>query len=255
MTNKLSVSLLAFLLALPFSVISFAEEASPLYKEASTGNKEAIPSDASVDALIADLAKRVLVTGTFTQQKHIQGLSKAIHSSGQFVYWRNQGIYLETQAPFFNGVTIAKQGSVQWLAPGEINHQVPPENTVRKEINALLLSILTADLAAIEARFSLDWSLSTTDWKVIMTPKNRIVAKALDRVELGGVRGDASSLDYVSVAQADGGQTSLAFVNGQTVLDDQSVAEVKREEATEFCDYFLIERAQCQSLVAQHFRS
>lgn len=206
--------------------------------------------ESSLDTLLAELKERVLVTGTFTQNKTIKGLSKSIQSTGFFVYWREQGIYLQTEQPFFNGVTIGKNGAVQWLAPGEINSNSVPENLVRKEINTLLLSILTADLVAIEERFSLSWSLRDTHWSVVLMPKSKLVAKALSRVELGGRRGQNSALEFVNVVQEDGGITALTFENRITVLNGKPSPDLSLNEAIKFCEYFLIDHANCQPLIA-----
>src|SRR5690606_42104711 len=68
--------------------------------------------------VIRQLSAVTLINGQFEQQKQLQGLDYPLTSSGHFILWKEKGLYLASEKPFFNASTITPTDIIQWQEIG-----------------------------------------------------------------------------------------------------------------------------------------
>ncbi|HWV16384.1 MAG TPA: outer membrane lipoprotein carrier protein LolA [Cellvibrio sp.] len=170
---------------------------------------------AATEEQIAKVIKQVndirFMEGQFVQQKKITGIDYPLKSQGQFMFWKGQGLYLATEKPFFNAMTITGSGMIVWQADGTAALAQEQSGIIQREVNKTLLAFFSADIAAIEQRFNVEWGFDKEQWQLSLTPKLDVIQKNM-RVAI--IRG-RQFMNELSVIGANGDQTDLSFSGQQ----------------------------------------
>ena len=162
-----------------------------------------------VETLIANLQQQSFLQGSYTQKRTLKGFSKALSSSGQFKFWRNHGLYWQTDKPFFSALTYNDKDILYWSATGELTSQQAPSVTER-HINKILLAIFSADIKELEKLFNLKINhADDNSWNIELTPSNPIVSQALVKVTLNGAR----YLEQANIFSTNGNENTIIFSN------------------------------------------
>ena len=200
-------------------------------------------TDAAVQSIIESLKQRVLVTGDFQQEKTLSGLAYTLKSSGHFIFWQKQGLYLKAEKPFFNAFTITQDQLITWQADGSGDIAAEHQGIVQREINKTLFAILSADIALIESRFEARWLINKETWQLILTPKLAVMQESLRQVVIDGSNTAAKAeLQMVQLTAGNGDHTRIEFL-------DQTVASrgvpVKQVLKAEQCRWFSLDDNFC----------
>jgi len=168
-------------------------------------------TSAATPEQIAKVIKQVndirFIQGQFVQQKKIQGIAYPLKAEGHFMFWKGQGLYLATDKPFFNAMTLTSTGIINWQLDGTGTMAQEESGIIQREVNKTLLAFFSADIALIEQRFKVDWVFDKDQWQLSLTPKMDIIQKNM-RVAI--IRGQ-QFMNELSVIAANGDQTDLTF--------------------------------------------
>lgn len=187
----------------------------------------AAQSQAATDQQIAKVIKQVndirFIQGQFTQQKKITGIDYPLKTQGQFMFWKGQGLYLVNEKPFFNAMTVTSTGVINWQADGTATMAQEQSGIIQREVNKTLLAFFSADIAAIEQRFTIEWGFDKEQWQLSLTPKLDVIQKNM-RVAI--IRGK-QYMNELSVVAANGDQTDITF-SAQQQSDQPTQAQCHR---------------------------
>ena len=170
-----------------------------------------------------------LVSGQFVQTRQLQGLPRPIISSGNFIFWRQHGLYWETLQPFYQATTFTRDEVITWLAPEGPAQPAVSKDPVQKYVNRILLSVFGADMGMIDKLFSSQWQSDGDNWSVALTPANATVEKAIAHAHLSG----AQYLQQLRVTSSSGDVSTMVFdqVQAQAQLAAAQCARFSRNGA------------------------
>lgn len=164
-------------------------------------------SSEQVAAVIKKINDIHFIQGEFTQHKKMQGIAYPLKSQGHFMFWKEHGLYLATDKPFFNAMTITGNGLITWQADGSGNIAQEQSGIIQREVNKTLLAFFSADIDLIEQRFSVEWVFEKNNWQLSLTPKLEMIQKSM-RVAI--IRGN-QYMSELRVIAANGDQTEMFF--------------------------------------------
>ena len=164
-------------------------------------------ASAQEDALSAiqqRLRTAPLLRGGFEQEKSLAGFAKPLKSQGDYLLLRGKGVIWRTRLPFASQLVLTREAIQQ---DGGFRLDAKQEPSVRL-INALMLSMLDGDLAALQSQFQLQAQLiGQQGWRAQAVPKTATLAKLFSRIELEG----DIQLRRILLLESAGDQTLIRF--------------------------------------------
>jgi hypothetical protein len=172
-----------------------------------------------IDKVVAELNGVNFVKGDFTQQKKLKGLKYPLKAQGHFIFWKNKGLYLATEKPFFNAFTITTTEMINWQENGDASVAHEQFGIVQHEINKTLLAFFGADVKLIQQRFDTEWAFDKENWQLTLMPKLEIIQKNMQQAVIQGSRymqalrlvagnGDITTIEFSSHEES-GGPSAL----------------------------------------------
>lgn len=165
--------------------------------------------ESAIQNVVQQLNSVTVIHGSFEQQKQLQGLDYPLTSSGQFIFWKEKGLYLASDKPFFNASTITADNIIHWQENGRGKISEEQSGLIQREISRTLLAFFSADVELIEARFTTQWEFDGNAWKLLLTPRHEMVRKQMRSAELRGE-------NYIKSLRIEGGNgdvTQLKFTD------------------------------------------
>lgn len=186
--------------------------------------------------IVERISQTSYVDGKFSQEKSLQGISQPLRSSGRFIFWKNHGLFLATEKPFFNAMSLLDGTMVNWKADGSGQISQEQNALVQKEINKTLFSFFSADIGLIEQRFATEWKINSPNWELTLTPKMALIEKSLKRTQIKG----SEKIESIEVLAANGDTTKITFSEQRTGTNP-SAAD---------CHWFyLLPKKQCSDIL------
>lgn len=164
-------------------------------------------AQAQIDQVVKRLSEIEVVQGAFNQQKKLQGLAYSLNAQGKFIFWRAHGLYIATEKPFFNAMTITGSDIISWQQNGTGSIAAEQSGLIQREINKTLLAFFSADIALIQQRFIADWVFEQEQWQLTLTPRLDLIKK---NMRIAVMNGD-QFLQKLVVTAANGDETTIEF--------------------------------------------
>ncbi len=164
------------------------------------------------------LAMPAFSGGDFTQTRTLAGFNHPLQSTGRYYYWEDQGLYWETNTPFFRASTFSPSRIISWSAPDTISSTEKP-GIIQKEINKVLTALLSGDISALANVFSVHAEVTQANtseeeqaghmWSAQLTPQRPTTRKVITSITLSG----GKVLQQLSIQSANGDSTHIRFSN------------------------------------------
>ena len=186
---------------------------------------------AARDDALAQLQARITMApelrADFEQEKHLKGFRNPLRSKGRILVVRDRGVVWTTLAPFPSELVLTDDRIVSRNGEGRSQVELDArEQPAIRAVNAMLFALLRGDVRALEGAFELQPTLlGDGQWRLALTPKPGILAKAFRQVTLEG----ASHVDKAVIEEASGDRTTLVFRDHR-----HRPAELSPEEARHF---------------------
>ncbi|MDZ7785407.1 MAG: outer membrane lipoprotein carrier protein LolA [Halioglobus sp.] len=139
------------------------------------------------DAGIVDrLGSHAVVRGNFIQTRELDNAAASLRSQGRFIFWRNHGVYWETQQPvqiariYRHDKTLVIEDDGGNAPPGEMR------GVRDRHFRETLLTVFSFDKDRLAQRFEQEWGAQGRNWRLFLTPKNRSLKSYLSMIELWG---------------------------------------------------------------------
>ena len=166
-----------------------------------------------VEGVKARLSEAPLLRGTFEQQKSVKGFKRPLESSGVFLMVKDRGVLWDTRKPFASTLTITPRSLRAEQGPGGASYQLETSREpALAAMNALLLSLVSGDVAALSKSFRIEGTLiDDKAWALTLTPLEPGLSRLFRTVRLEGdrhvrlvrleeVSGDASVIRFSDLA-------------------------------------------------------
>lgn len=167
----------------------------------------AFAADDDVARVKAQLLQPEVLRGHFAQSKQIQGFSKPLQSSGDFIVAREEGILWRTLKPFPGVLKLTRDEIVATQGDAvafRLNASSEPSVRI---INGLMFALLNGDVAALDRQFTIVGGTAGDQWTLALTPKQAAFAKLIRSIELRGDR----HVHTIAIAEANGDDTRIVF--------------------------------------------
>lgn len=170
----------------------------------------AMPAQASDDVVAvvkAQLEQATVLRGNFEQSKRIEGFSKPLLSSGDFIVSRERGVLWRTTKPFPSVLKLTRDEIV--ASQGDtvtFRLSADSEPSVRI-INGLMFSLLNGDVAALGKQFTISGTTVAEQWALDLKPQQAAFAKLIRAIAL---KGDAH-VSVIDIDEANGDHTQIRF--------------------------------------------
>ncbi|HVJ37541.1 MAG TPA: outer membrane lipoprotein carrier protein LolA [Stenotrophomonas sp.] len=170
---------------------------------------------AQVPADLAQVQQRVarpaLLRADFTQEKQVAGFRNPLRSQGQFVLAQQRGVIWRTLKPFPSEVVLTRDRILSRQADGSIQVEVDGrQQPAMRAINAMMFALMSGDVQAMSASFEIRTELLPDNaWRLHLTPRSAMLAKAFASLELEGDR----YVRQVEIEEANHDRTRLSFDN------------------------------------------
>ena len=96
------------------------------------------------DAVAGELIQFQLVRGKFTQVREVAGVAGGLRSQGDYIFWRDHGIYMGTLIPVQSAVTYRTDKTLQWS--GENSQPQEVQSRADKQLRRILMSVFSISL-------------------------------------------------------------------------------------------------------------
>lgn len=152
------------------------------------------------------LADDPVLRGAFEQRKSVKGFRNPLLSRGDFVVARGRGVLWRTQEPFPATLVVMQGAVVSRAADGAVARRLSAsEEPAVRAISETLFALMAADLAVLAQRFQIDGELAAASWRLQLLPRDPVLGRWLQRVELEGDR----FLRGVRLFESSGDQTQI----------------------------------------------
>lgn len=187
----------------------------------------AMPAQASDDvvaAVKAQLEQPNVLRGNFEQSKQIEGFSKPLLSSGDFIVSRERGVLWSTTKPFPSVLKLTRDEIVASQGDAVTFRLSADSEPSVRIINELMFSLLNGDVAALGKQFAISGTTTAKEWALDLKPKQAAFAKLIRAIAL---KGDAH-VGEIAIDEANGDKTQIRFSDQISAPANLSADELER---------------------------
>lgn len=141
---------------------------------------------AEAGTLYQKLTRHNFIHGRFRQTRELSGIPAPVKSKGRFMIWRSNGLYWETASPLFHATTFTDEQVYQWTEPGVAEPMSDGALQINQRISSVILALFEADFDGLRNNFEISVDDDGEQWNVVMTPVNKYIRKALERISVTG---------------------------------------------------------------------
>ncbi len=181
--------------------------------------------------LSRQIRQHQVVKGRFEQWRNLTGIPLPIRSRGRFIYWRNHGLYWETQEPISQASTFTPDTIIHWQSNVATRQADKSSSPVQKQISRILLAVFGGDIQLLDKLFNSRWNFGPELWTVDLTPTTAAVSRVVEKITLSG-EGYINSLN-------------LDASNGDTTQIHFTDINAFAHPAADDCQYFDLDSSSC----------
>jgi len=183
-------------------------------------------ADAAVDAITQAVARPDVLRGQFTQEKQVSGFKNPLRSQGQFVVARKHGVIWSTLKPFPSEVVVTADRILSRQRDGSTRVELDArQQPAMRSVNAIMFAWMSGDVQALSSQFNVEATREGQGWRLKLTPKSAMLAKAFQSLTLQGDR----YVRQVEIIEANQDRTRIQF----TALSE-APATLNADEARRF---------------------
>ncbi|KPG68085.1 outer membrane lipoprotein carrier protein LolA [Stenotrophomonas maltophilia] len=171
--------------------------------------EDAVGSDHHFRSAITQaVARPDVLRGQFSQEKQVSGFKNPLRSQGRFVVARQHGVIWTTLKPFPSEVVVTAD---RILSRQQQRAQQHARNTGKhramRSVNAIMVALMSGDVQALSSQFNVAASREGQGWRLRLTPKSAMLAKAFESLTLQGDR----YVRQVEIVEANKDRTQIQF--------------------------------------------
>lgn len=172
----------------------------PLAAQAQTAEEE-------IAALAEELKDAQTFRAAFTQDRHLEALSRPLRSSGRLVFSKERGIAWIVEEPYPAFMVLTQEHVIEWEEGGP-RTAVPLSARPHLAVLAgILPALVTADIAELEKEFRIETGKTEKGWEMELRPRDEALARALVSIQVAG----DDAVRSVGISEQGGDRTQIVF--------------------------------------------
>ncbi|MFT4179581.1 MAG: outer membrane lipoprotein carrier protein LolA [Thermomonas sp.] len=165
-------------------------------------------ADPQVQAITASMAKPDVLRGQFVQEKQVSGFKNPLRSQGRFVVARKHGVIWTTLKPFPSELVVTADRILSRQRDGSSRVELEArQQPALRSVNAVMFALMSGDVQALSSQFKVTATREGQGWRLLLTPKSQVLAKAFRTLSLQGDR----YVRDVEITEASGDRTRIRF--------------------------------------------
>lgn len=165
-------------------------------------------ADPQVEAITATMARPDVLRGQFTQEKQVSGFSNPLRSQGRFVVAREHGVIWTTLKPFPSEVVVTADRILSRQRDGSTRVELDArQQPALRSVNAVMFALMSGDVQALSSQFNVAATREGRGWRLHLTPKSSMLARAFRSLTLHGDR----HVREVEIVEANDDRTRIRF--------------------------------------------
>lgn len=164
----------------------------------------------NLDSIKERMLPFTTLKGSFEQSKQIRLIKKPLRSQGEFTLLKDKGVLWRTIEPTTSLLRITHDEIVQ-IKDGKTTVLVSlKQNPALGLIGKILFAVFSADIEELKRNFEFtrdDLNRQTGHWEASLLPKDPMVRKVIDHIDLSGGR----TLETLRLYEVNGDKTSIIF--------------------------------------------
>jgi outer membrane lipoprotein carrier protein len=156
-------------------------------------------------------AKTTSLQSDFVQIKHLDVLSEDIESNGTLSYKASNKLRWEYTSPL-EYLIILKDGKVSIKDEGKVSSYDLSGNKTFQKINEMMIGSIQGDLLVNEADYNYEFKESSSNYLVVMYPKEKKVQEFMKSINIYFSKKDYS-VEQVKMLEQSGDYTLMKFKN------------------------------------------
>lgn len=162
-------------------------------------------SDPDLRAVQDRLAAVIHVRSEFTQTKRMKALARPLESRGTVLVADDLGVVWQVEHPVTSSVVISSAGMVHVDEAGRKRTMKPSRKPILFRVMTAFVAVLRGDTASIAREFELYFATTDTGWEIGLTPKQRLVKRAIRDITLRG----SETIDQIRIREPNGDSTVI----------------------------------------------
>lgn len=161
-----------------------------------------------VEAVKQRVAKVDVLRGEFTQEKQVAGFKNPLRSQGRFVLAQDHGVIWTTLKPFPSEVVVTADRILSRQRDGSTRVELDArQQPAMRSVNAIMFALMSGDVQALSSQFNVEATREGQGWRLKLTPKSAMLAKAFQSLTLQGDR----YVRQVEIVEASKDRTLIHF--------------------------------------------
>ncbi|WP_250064153.1 outer membrane lipoprotein carrier protein LolA [Stenotrophomonas mori] len=161
-----------------------------------------------IDAITEMVARPEVLRGQFSQEKQVSGFRNPLRSQGRFLVARQRGVIWTTLKPFPSEVVVTADRILSRQRDGSTRVELDArQQPAMRSINAIMFALMSGDVGALSSQFHVDATRVDQGWRLQLTPKSAMLARAFRSMTLQGDR----YVRDVEIVEANQDRTRIQF--------------------------------------------
>ena len=165
-------------------------------------------AETALEQVAKMVGHQTTVEGAFIQRKKLTGFDGELVSSGHFQFNAEKGVLWKVESPISSELRLTRESLTSHNGDQLTMDLRADQQPVVKILAELFYALLGAQWQLLEGYFIIDTKIMDDSWQMDLTPRNNIVAKIAEHIELQG----GSQLQQITLSEQSGDQTRIKFL-------------------------------------------
>ena len=174
------------------------------------------------DKIAANMQKSQVVSGKFTQNRHLRGMDKPMQTQGQFALAQNHGLLWQVETPLTLKLRLTQNGVEQWN--NQKNQWIKSKQAGQSAQFELFTALLGGNISVLNQHFTPKADGSPQNWTLTLEPKSAMMKQIFTQISVQG----SNTVSQVILQEKQGDKVEIQFVaDTQPKTQEQIVRDLK----------------------------
>ena len=174
------------------------------------------------DEIAANLQKSQVISGKFTQNRHLRGMDKPMQTQGQFALAQNHGLLWQVETPLTLKLRLTQNGVEQWN--NQQNQWIKSKQAGQSAQFELFTALLGGNISVLNQHFTPKSDGSPQNWTLTLEPQSAMMKQIFTQISVQG----GNTVSQVILQEKQGDKVEIQFTaDTQPKTQEQIVRDLK----------------------------
>ena len=158
------------------------------------------------DEIAANMQKNQVISGKFTQNRHLRGMDKPMQTQGQFALAQNHGLLWQVETPLTLKLRLTQNGVEQWN--NQKNQWIKSKQAGQSAQFELFTALLGGNISVLNQHFTPKADGSPQNWTLTLDPKSAMMKQIFTQISVQG----GNTVSQVILQEKQGDKVEIQFI-------------------------------------------